>query len=101
MTEFVVGAFEDQDVTAFDGVYMFNPFEENLWGPSDWLDDSVALSEERYREEVTRAQDWLARAQPKTCVVTYHGFGGKFPSDYRLEVREWARGGFLDAWVKK
>ncbi len=97
---FVVGAFEDQDVTAYDGVYLFNPFEENLWGPSDWLDDTVDLSEARFRDDVDRAIAWLSRARPKTRVVTYHGFGGTFPPDYRLEEREWCRGGFLDAWVK-
>ncbi len=99
-TRFVHGPFDEQDILSFDGVYMFNPFEENLWGPTDWLDDTVELSEPRFQEDVLRAESWLSAARPGTRVVTYHGFGGKFPSDYRLEVREWRRGGFLDAWIK-
>jgi SAM-dependent methyltransferase len=98
---FAHAQFETADVASFDAIYLFNPFEENLWRPSDRIDTTVELSVERYPQEVARAEVMLARARAGTRVVTYHGFGAPMPDDYALEHREPHRsGGCLELWVK-
>lgn len=98
--EFVHGPMEALDIAEYDGVYMFNPFEENLWAPSDRLDEEVKLSFPRFFVDVALIEGLLAMAKPGTRVVTYHGFGGRIPKSYRQHVRERIHTGHLELWVK-
>jgi hypothetical protein len=98
---FANGTFEAIDVRSFDGIYLFNPFEENRWRFHDQLDWTVELSERRFEEDVERAERLLDRARMGTRVVTYHGFGGEMPASYRHVHREPHRSGHLDLWVKE
>jgi hypothetical protein len=88
-------------VVPFDAIYLFNPFEENLCAPSERLDDTVDLSEARFKDDVRCAEELLVRARVGTRVVTYHGFGGAMPRDWHHEKREWQRSAYLDLWVKR
>jgi SAM-dependent methyltransferase len=85
----------------FDGLYLYNPFEENLCGQHQRLDDTVELSMARYLADVRRVAAALATASVGTCVVTYHGFGGRVPSSYDLVHAERAHTGWLRVWVKR
>ena len=98
---FASGTFEAIDVRPFDGIYLFNPFEENRWRFHDQLDWTVELSERRFEEDVDRAERLLDRARIGTRVATYHGFGGEMPASYRHVHREPHRTGHLDLWVKE
>ena len=42
------GTLEEQDAASFDGIYMFNPFAENLCTVADRLDSTVELNEEKF-----------------------------------------------------
>ncbi|HEX7671031.1 MAG TPA: class I SAM-dependent methyltransferase [Polyangiaceae bacterium] len=84
----------------FDGIYLFNPFEENLWGPLEVLDETVPLSRERFARDTVRAERLLTSARVGTRVVTYHGFGSVMPPGFRLTLRERQRSGNLELWVK-
>lgn len=97
---FVLGGLDSIDILDFDAVYLFNPFEENLWSSSDGLDDTVELNESRFSKDVLHAQAMLARARPGTRVVTYHGFGGFMPASYRWIRREPCGTNYLQLWVK-
>ena len=92
--------FSTVDIDTFDAVYLFNPFEENVWEPDEWLDDTVAMSLAKARADVVRAEEMLARARPGTRVVTYHGFGGDMPLAYRHLLSERRGSGHLDLWVR-
>lgn len=98
---FVVGDFDDVDVSTFDAIYLFNPFEESLWGRSEWLDDTIAHSIEKARRDIEHAEQMLERATPGTRVATYHGFGGTMPPSYLHVVHERAHSDHLDLWVKR
>ncbi len=98
--EFVHGTIESQDPRSVDGVYLFNPFAENLSPARDRIDDSVELSAERFRRDVAATERFLAAARPGTRVVTYCGFGGAMPDTYALEHREW-HGSNLELWIKR
>lgn len=99
-TRFVAGDFHLAEFTAFDVLYLFNPFEENAWAPNEWLDDSVALSLEKARDDIERAEALLGAARQGTRVVTYHGFGGDVPSSYERLVSERCHTGAIELWTK-
>jgi hypothetical protein len=92
--------FRRQDPRSFGGIYLFNPFAENLSTRSEHLDESVELGESRFWRDVEATQRFLRDARIGTRVVTYCGWGGELPSDYELVASEW-HGGTLDLWIKR
>jgi predicted RNA methylase len=93
------GAFAECDARDFDGVYLFNPFAENLCPPDDHIDDTVELSEARYVRDMIAVVDFLHAARVGMRVVTYCGFGGDMPGGYVRVLRERCAG-TLELWVK-
>lgn len=94
------GTIEDIDLDAYDGFYMYNPFEEAALAPAEWADRTMPLSAERARRDVALVEDFLARARPGTSVVTFHGFGGAMPEGW-IHLPEETRGvAFLRLWVR-
>jgi hypothetical protein len=97
--EFAHGTIDDCDASNAEGIYLFNPFAENLSPRDERLDESVELSEDRFARDITSMQRLLADAKEGTRVVTYCGWGGVMPSEFRLISRQ-ARTGPLELWVK-
>jgi predicted RNA methylase len=93
------GTLDDCDPREVDGVYMFNPFAENLCAREDRIDQSVELSEARFFRDLAATRAFLETARVGTRVVTYCGFGGDLPSSYALALRERCAGN-LELWVK-
>jgi len=97
--DFAHGTLEDHDPTTVSGVYMFNPFAENLAAPADHLDETVELGRDVFWRDVTATERFLNRARYGTRVVTYCGWGGAMPKDYELVLRERCAG-LLELWRK-
>ncbi len=97
---FLHGEIEAIDWGAYDALYLFNPFEENLYQPTEQLDQSVPLSDERFERDIAVVEQALAAARIGTRVVTYHGFGGRIPSGYRLVEEATAGSDRLRLWVR-
>lgn len=97
--EFIHGTLDSQDPRQVDGIYLFNPFAENLSPVRDRIDNSVELTPERFRRDIEMMERFLRGARLGTRVVTYCGFGGTMPDDYVLSFREW-HGSNLELWVK-
>ncbi len=93
------GTIDDLVPKDVDGIYLFNPFAENLCPPEDRLDATVEHSQERFWRDLGTTTCFLREARPGTRVVTYCGFGGTIPQGYSLALRE-RRGGPLELWVK-
>ncbi len=89
-------AFPDLD--AFDALYLYNPFGENLFLPKDHLDDTVEVSQARFQREIRRIEAILAELPSGAHVVTHNGFGGRVPSSYTLERTERAGVNQLRLW---
>jgi predicted RNA methylase len=96
---FIHGNFKALDWTAFHSIYLFNPFQENKT-PDQRLDNAVPLSRELYSDYVSATTEKLEQMPSGTRVVTYHGFGGNFPSSYERHVSEWCYRGPLELWIK-
>jgi predicted RNA methylase len=97
--DFTHGTLDDHDPASVDGVYLFNPFAENLASREDHLDETVELSEARFWRDIESAERFLSAARAGTRVVTYCGWGGAMPPEYELALRE-RRAGTLELWVK-
>jgi hypothetical protein len=90
---------EPRDAAEADGIYLFNPFAENLCSSHDHIDGLVELSESRFWRDLELVEELFRTARVGTRVVTYCGFGGQLPPDYSLVLRE-RRAGTLELWVK-
>ena len=98
---FVHGDFRDMDFEAFDAIYLYNPFAENRWPIEERLDNSVALGNEKFHDDVGAFEERLSTARTGVRVVTYHGFGGVLPRSYRQLHHVKQTSGYLDLWVKE
>jgi hypothetical protein len=99
-TNFAVGTIESIEWSNYDALYFFNPFEENIFHDQGCLDRTVVLSESRFFQDVIFMEQVLARMPLGTRVATFHGFGGRIPSAYRLAHAQPLRGGVLRCWTK-
>jgi SAM-dependent methyltransferase len=94
-TEFGTGDAFVLDWARFDGVYLFNPFADDLGS----VVDRMAVWP-RFAEAVGAANKQLARLPRGARVVTYHGYGGPFPPGFERTVSERRGSGPLDLWIK-
>jgi len=83
---FLHSTFGEAPMPKADAYFMYNPFGENLFGFQDRLDDDVELCGARYLRDVAAVEQLLRDASGGTFLLTYNGFGGALPADYR-EVR--------------
>jgi predicted RNA methylase len=98
--DYVHGTIETIDVSPFDSFYLFNPFGENFYAPDEQLDSEVELSALRRMHDVEIVQHWLDSAPAETRLLTYHGFGGRIPTNYALLREELKGDGYLRLWQK-
>ncbi|CAN5891217.1 hypothetical protein BH11MYX2_BH11MYX2_22400 [soil metagenome] len=64
--DFVHGTLEHEDASEVDGVYLFNPFAENISSPRDCLDLTVELSLDRFWRDVATTERFLRGARSGT-----------------------------------
>ena len=81
--EFIHGDAFDLDWTGFDALYLYNPFEVSLTGPTALTDGELA-----YQVNAARTAQRLAQLRPGARVITLNGFGALMPSTFRLLHRE-------------
>jgi predicted RNA methylase len=85
----------------FDGVYLFNPFFEQISRHLVQIDRALERSEIVYRYFVSRTTEKLAEVAAPVAVVTFNGFGGHLPRAYRFLGDEPAGNDRLELWVKE
>lgn len=99
--EFVHGDVAAFDATKHDAFYIYNPFEENVLERGAWIDESIELSEAKFDADVRNFESLLERLDFGANVVTYEGFGGAFPNDFKLLRSAPLQGGQLCFWRKR
>jgi len=89
----------DVDWGRFDAFYLFNPFYENVM-PVVCPGGRSVPNAELFDGYVGIVEDKLRASRPGTRVVTYHGFGGRFPHGFVRVPTEEPRGSELQLWMK-
>jgi SAM-dependent methyltransferase len=85
----------------FNGVYLFNPYHEQIGALLNHIDDDVERSRLMYSHFVRATMLKLAAMAPPVAVVTLGGFGGTIPSDFDFLGDEPAGSEQMELWVKK
>jgi len=91
---------ENVDWDCYNAFYLYNPFYEHLQ-PEIKQDDTLALKTGTFHWYSSIVQARLDFMPVGTKVVTYHGFGGSFPSGYSRRVYESHGSGALELWAKE
>ena len=99
-TRFICGNFTEVDWSEFDGIYLYNPFQENI-DEGCRIDATVLMNETRFSEFTEAVQSKLAALKKKTRVVTFHGFGAPMPAGFVCAAKEPWGDSFLELWIKQ
>lgn len=84
----------------FDLLYFFNPFWENHLSASQRIDQSLPVKKEEFSHYINTVILKLSQMKLGTQVITYHGFGGKFPPSYECIHFENAGTDQIKIWLK-
>ena len=98
--EFTEGDVRSVDWSSFHGFYLYNPFIEDFCTGDSKIAQYAGYSDRAYLELIGWVERQFQALPVGTRVVTYHGFGGEMPPEYRLLVQEPGGGDFLRLWVK-
>jgi hypothetical protein len=96
-TSFILGEALHLDWTSYGAIYLFNPFNEAVYGsiPADPL-----IRQAAYIHEVLSVERKLVTLKPGVLVATYHGFGGEMPAELELVDRMQVHGGPAELWIR-
>ncbi|HVV48038.1 MAG TPA: methyltransferase domain-containing protein [Polyangia bacterium] len=98
---FVPASVDSFSFEGFNGVYLYNPFYEQISRFLVQIDGGLERSRDVYRHFVNSTMNNLAAMAPPVVVVTFHGFGGLLPAGYEFRHVEPAGNDELELWVKK
>lgn len=95
-TRFVHGDGSRLAWDEFDALYFYNPFSTVMLAAHA----SPFLRYATIHATLRRIEQRLAAARPGTRVVTFHGFGGKWPAGFQRVSREAAGDDALELWIR-
>lgn len=81
--------------------YLFNPFGEAIAPDEERFDDTVELTEGRYRRDVLAAEALLGAAPVGTSALIYHGFGGRMGPRWEPTAIDYDLPNVLRLWVQR
>jgi predicted RNA methylase len=96
---FLCGRMEDLDWKLFNTFYFFNPFYERI-AYRKGIDDRTPPHAGVFFEHLKVVKEKLGEAKSGSRVLTYHGLGGRLPSDWVLIRSEDIGTDELQLWVK-
>jgi hypothetical protein len=97
---FTSGNAMDVAFEKFDGLYMYNPFYEQVSNCLLQIDETIDRSKKRYWNYVMGVFRKLCRAPLGTKVVTYNGYGARLPRTFKRLLEEPAGADQLVLWSK-
>lgn len=98
---FVEGNADGFSFEGFDGIYLYNPFYEQISQFLVQIDDSIERSVLTFRHFVRSTTSKLAALAAPVAVMTYNGFGGDLSPEYSVIVSEPAGSDWLELWIKR
>lgn len=97
---FVHASADSFSFEGFNGVYLYNPFYEQISTYLTQIDGGIERSPLTYGHFVRSTRKKLAAMAPPVAVVTFNGFGGQMPPEYDFRGDEPAGNDQLELWVK-
>jgi predicted O-methyltransferase YrrM len=97
---FVHGSLDDFSFEGFSGIYLFNPFYEQVSDLIVQIDETIERSPITYEHFLHTTATKLEKLEPRVAVVTYNGFGGHMPLLYTFVGEEPAGTDRLELWIK-
>ncbi|HEY2732080.1 MAG TPA: class I SAM-dependent methyltransferase [Polyangia bacterium] len=85
----------------FEGVYLYNPFYEQISKFLPLIDREIGRSVAAHRYFVRTTIEKLLAAAPPLLVAAYHGFGGEMPPEFERMGAEPAGNDQLEMWIKR
>jgi predicted RNA methylase len=96
-TRFVVGDGSRMSWDELDGLYFYNPFGSALLAPHA----SPFVRYATVQNTLRRIEQRLAQTRVGMRVVTYYGFGGRWPEGFTQISTEPMGGDALELWVRE
>lgn len=85
-----------------DVYYLYNPFQEHITDTGLYiLEKDIELNKKHfahYTSEVFRQLTW---AKPGKVLITYHGYGGSVPRNWKMVASRHIDDGDLTMWIKE
>jgi predicted RNA methylase len=97
---FVHASIDAFSLAGFNGIYLYNPFFEQISRALPLIDETMARSRETYRFFVRATLAKLSALPTPAAIVTYSGFGARLPPEFRLTREEAAGTDRLELWLK-
>ena len=97
---FVHGNVDEFSFEGFTGIYLFNPFYEQISNLVVQIDETLERSSIWYEHFVDTTTTKLDKLDRPVAVVTYNGFGGDMPLTYTFVGEEPAGTDRLELWIK-
>jgi SAM-dependent methyltransferase len=97
---FVHANIDSFSFEGFDGIYLYNPFYEQIGEYLDPIGPDLDRSAIAFRHYVNTTVEKLRGLDSPVVVVTYHGFGGTMPPAFRCVADEVAGNDRLEVWSK-
>jgi hypothetical protein len=98
---FVEGALGVVAAPSAQAYYLYNPFGQYRFGSARYADAGVEFNDARFAHDVAAAEHLLWRAPTGTYALTYNGFGGRMPANYRLARVDATLPSTLRLWKKQ
>lgn len=97
---FAHASVEDFCFEGFDGIYLYNPFYEQISRFLPQIDEDVEHSAKLFKLFTEAVTTKLMTLASGTAVVTFNGFGGVMPRSYAFAGEEPAGDDHLMLWIK-
>jgi len=98
--QFHTGDATAVDWAGYDGIYLYNPFAEEIHLTRHGL-LSMGSQPDRYSRLIGGAQAQFDRLKSGARVALFYGFGGQRPAGFEVLLSEPQRAGTLEFWVKR
>jgi SAM-dependent methyltransferase len=99
---FVHSNVTDFSFEGFDGVYLYNPFFEQISRSLRLIDDTAERSRDVYRHLVRATLAKLGALSAPGAIVTFSGFGGRVPPGaFKFIGEEAAANDWLELWIRR
>lgn len=95
--QFIHGNFTQINLDAYDGIYFYNAFAENLFDFAR-IDDALEYSPALYTYYASYLRNALSYTACGTRLVTYHGHEKEVPTGYEMVAQDLQKP--LKMWIK-